>query len=230
MWPVDGYRGGWNGTWLRPDRWFQNLTRPLKAPHAVSRCTVPPAVEPLSLADAKLRAGMTYTSPDERDALLLGFVAAARAKVELDTGYALLEQTRVVWLDVLYGNVLELPWQSVPLQSVESVVTTDVNGLATTLDPATYLVDLASARIALAPGQAWPTQLNYFQPWEITIVAGWPDVASLTAAAPLLVQAVGLLTAHLATAGRDLMATGTVMEVPHGYRELLNPMVDVTVA
>jgi hypothetical protein len=38
-----------------------------------------------------------------------------------------------------------------------------------------------------------------------------------------LVQAVGLLTAHYATLGRDLALSGTMTPVPMGYEEAIAP-------
>ena len=87
FWGFD-YRGDW--WWWWEQRWLPPL------PHIVSVCTVPPSDEVYTLDEAKLRAGFTWPSPDERDALMDSFIRAARAKVESDTGLALLTQTREV--------------------------------------------------------------------------------------------------------------------------------------
>jgi uncharacterized phiE125 gp8 family phage protein len=199
------------------------------APHAVSVLVTPPVLEPLTLAEGKLRAGLEWADGDARDALMLGFIAAARAKVEADTGLALLTQTRDVYLDDVSGTIV-LPGQSRPLQSVTSIKSTDSAGVQTTLAPANYVVDLASGRIGLAIAGAWPTDLRPFQPYVLRIVAGYASVALLTAAAPLLVHAVGLLTAHYATTGRDLATVGTIIdETIQGYDDAISGYVPVVV-
>lgn len=189
------------------------------------------AVEPLTLAEGKLRAGLDWVDGDARDALMLGFIATARSKVEQDTGLALLAQLRDVYLDALPGGPFSLPMLSRPLQAVVTMQSTDPAGLVATLDPAGYTVDLVSGRIGLALGYAWPSDLRLLQPWVIRIVAGRPSVAQLLAEAPLLVHAVGLLTAHYATVGRDLTPVGTIIATtPQGYEDAISSYTQVTLA
>jgi hypothetical protein len=52
-------------------------------------------------------------------------------------------------------------------------------------------------------------------------VVGWVDRADLRAREPLLVQAVGLLAAHMATFGRDAVTNDTPNLVPLGYEEAI---------
>jgi len=79
-----------------------------------------------------------------------------------------------------------------------------------------------------------PAQYDTFWTWQSfwatsgswQVVAGWPNAAILLAEVPLLVHAVGLLTAHYATLGRDLALAGMrgAMEtVPMGYEEAIAP-------
>jgi hypothetical protein len=84
----------------------------------VSRLVIPPVMEPLTLDEAKLRAGLDWPSGDPRDAQMLGFLRAARERVERDTGTALLLQTRDVYLSHLVSTA-EFPAPAHPLQSVE---------------------------------------------------------------------------------------------------------------
>ena len=210
--------------------WMHRLPR---LPHVVSICTEPPSTEVFTLDEAKLRAGFTWPSPDERDALLAQFIRTARGKVEFDTGLALLAQTREVYFDVLTSPVIVLPEHSMPLQAVDAIEVTNTDGTITTLDPSTYSVDFVSARIALNTTTAafpYPTAAT-FQAWKITIEAGWPDAATLAADAPVLYHAVGLLIAHYATLGRDLatIERGTLDEIPQGYSDLLAPYAPVMV-
>jgi uncharacterized phiE125 gp8 family phage protein len=216
-------------SFIQPPFWAQE-SRYAAAPHAISVLVTAPVIEPLSLTEAKLRAGLDWVGGDPRDALMNGFIAAARAKVEADTGLALLTQTRDVYLDAINGRTIVLPDQSMPLQSVTSIKSTDTAGAVNTLDPANYVVDLASGRIGLALAGAWPTDLRPFQPYVLRIVAGWTSAALLLAAAPLLVHAVGLLVAHYATVGRDVTTVGTTIgPTPYGYEDAISGYLPVVV-
>lgn len=217
---------------VQPYFWATEITR-ARAAHASSILITPPALEPLTLTEGKLRAGLDWVGGDPRDALMSGFIAAARSKVEHDTGLALLTQTRDVYLDALpaRGAPLTLPPQSMPLQSITSVKTITAAGVQTTLDPADYITDLATGRLGLALGAAWPFDLRPFQPIVIRLISGWTTPALLLANAPLLVHAVGLLTAHYATIGRDLATAGTIITTtPQGYDEAIAPYVPVSLA
>lgn len=180
--------------------------------------TVPPVLEPLTLTEAKLRAGVDWAPGDPREGLLTGFIQTARSQVERDTGIALLEQTHVVSLAraAFSGGPVALPVR--PVQSV----------VLDTLDDALYVLDLSSvdptpARLTLVSG-VWPEGLM------ATIVAGFATVAELQAHAPGLVHAVGLLTAHYATVGRDLTTVGTIIaRTLHGYDEAIAPYTLVVV-
>ena len=199
-------------------------------PRAISVLVTPPTLEPLTLAQAKLRAGFEWAPGDPREALLTGYIAAARAKVEQDTGLALLTQTRDLYLDSFAGALITLPDQSRPLQSVTWIKWSDTAGGVQTVAADQYVLDLSSGRIGLGLGGAWPTDLRPFQPIVIRVVVGYASVELLTAAAPLLVHAVGLLTAHYATLGRDLASIDPVTEIPHGYEDAIAAYRPVVVA
>lgn len=215
-----------NGS-LPPPVWSYGL-----APHAVSVLVIPPTIEPLTIAEAKLRAGLDWADGDPRDALMTDFIAAARGTVEQRTGLALFTQTRDVLLDTFPadGQPVQLPALSMPLQSVESIGVIDAAGVTTTLDPASYIVDTASGRIGLPWGYRWPQTTRRFQPIAIRLIAGWGSVALFTAAAPLLLHAVGLLVAHYATAGRDLTSGTIITTTPQGFEEALGPYLPETLA
>lgn len=171
------------------------LRAPWALPAGVSSILVePPAVEPLTLDEAKLRAGLDWPSGDPRDALMLGFIKAARQKVEADTGLALLEQTRRVTIAAYAGDVWPMPAQTIPTVSITPEPPALVGGVLDADHSGTY-----------------------------TVVAGWPDVDALNAEAPLLVHAVGLLVAHLATLGRDVASFDEPYLIPLGYEEAIAP-------
>ncbi len=204
-----------------PPFWAHVGNRTTVYPHATSVIVTPPVLEPLTLAEAKLWAGFDWAAGDAREPLLSSAIVAARSKVEHDTGLALLTQTRDVYFDALPGSIVSLPAQSQPLQSVTTIKSTDSAGAVQTLAADQYHVDVASGRVGLSLVGSWPSDVRSFQPFVIRLVSGWTSVALLP---PLLLRAVGLLTAHYATAGRDLVIVGTIVaEMPQGYEDCIAP-------
>lgn len=221
--------GAYVVTVLSPTTFSIPLTVTVAGAGGTATRTIP--AEPLTVAQGKLRAGLEWLDGDPRDGLMTGFIAAARSKVEQDTSLALPLQMRDVRFDALprYGPIV-LPGQSRPLQAVTSISSIDTADVTNIVDPANYVVDLVSGRIGLSLAGVWPSDLRPFQPWTIRIVSGWPSIAALQAAAPLLMHAVGLLTAHYATLGRDLATIDPATEVPQGYADIISSYVPVVVA
>jgi len=190
---------------------------------------VPPIVaEPLSLDDAKLRAGLDWVVGDPRDDLMTGFIAAARGKVEHDTGLALPTQSRDLMFDALPTSIYlrDLPDQSLPLQSVTSLTWYDSAGAAHVLTPLTDYTVLQSNRTLSFTILTPPVDLRLTNGWTVRIVAGF----AADALPPELLQAIGLLTAHYATTGRDLVSLGhMVADVPFGYEDIIAPFRIVSV-
>jgi hypothetical protein len=108
-----------------PDPAF--VRAPWDTPRGVySVLLVPPAIEPLTVDEAKLRAGLSWPPADPREGLMAEFIKAAREQVERDTGLALLTQTREVHVaaELPAGAPVPLPPQCTPVQSlVESGAT-----------------------------------------------------------------------------------------------------------
>jgi hypothetical protein len=136
----------------------------------------------------------------------MGFVKAARERVERDTGYALLTQTRDLYLSHLV-NPNDFPAPARPLQSIGAIP--------------------PPPEPPPEPPDDWPPSPSALYPYTARIVVGWQTVAEIP---PLLVQAVGLLTAHYATAGRDAVVVGTIAsEVPLGYDDAISDFRRVSV-
>jgi uncharacterized phiE125 gp8 family phage protein len=115
----------------------------------------PPAVEPVTLADARLHLKVDTT---DDDALITRLITAARARAEWHTGRALNTQRWILWLDAWPPRgIIEIPLPS--LQSVTSVTVYAPDDSATMLDPATYQVDAESApaRLTLKSTMSPPT-------------------------------------------------------------------------
>jgi len=137
----------------------------------------PPAVEPVTLSDAKafLRIGT-----DHEDNLIMQLIAAARQRVEAETCRALVSRTYRETLDAWDGParidasacLFRLPMP--PLISVTSITIHDADNVGTVWDAANYVVDTASdpGRIAARSG-GFPRPGRAVAGIEIVFVAGY---------------------------------------------------------
>jgi uncharacterized phiE125 gp8 family phage protein len=117
------------------------------------RLITPPSVEPVTQAEAKLH--LRVDVGDEND-LIDGLIQAAREYCEGYQNRAYLEQTWELVLDEWpRGDIIPLP--KPPLKSVTTVTYIDSTGAETVWPAANYIVDTASARLALAYGRSWPS-------------------------------------------------------------------------
>jgi uncharacterized phiE125 gp8 family phage protein len=150
----------------------------------------PPALEPVSLADAKLHMRI---DGDDDDALITAAIVAARAHVEANTRRVLIAQEWRVYLDRWpRGRAVRLP--VAPLISVDEVRVFDAAGTPAVVDPATYEVDAVSVpgRLVLSNGPlAVGPSVNGI---EIDVTAGY-GATSIDVPTPLR-QAIMMLVAH----------------------------------
>jgi len=174
------------------------------------KLTTAPAVEPVTLAQAK--AHMRVDIADD-DALITNLITAARADAEnvcrrafvtqkwdlyLDSfpkytyfgvvpGYVPVDQLPSGWLSMrnyavrFRGGKIDLPFPT--LQSVDAVKYTDLTGTVQTLDPSQYVVDAISEPGALtpAPDTYWPDTQNRTNAVQISFTAGYGDDAAVPA-------------------------------------------------
>ncbi len=135
----------------------------------------PPALEPVSLTEAK--SFLRITDGDD-DALIGSMVTAIRQKAEFWTRRSFITQTWTLWLDsVPEGFNITVPLS--PLQSITHIKSYDSVNVASIFDSSYYFVDTVSGRIALNEGQAWPTVLRRINVLEIEFVAGFGDASSV---------------------------------------------------
>jgi uncharacterized phiE125 gp8 family phage protein len=101
----------------------------------------PPALEPVTLDEAKAQLKLDTT---DDDALVTTLITAARARAEWHTGRAFVTQSWVLWLDCWPGDgIAQVPLP--PLQSVSAVSAYARDNTANTVDPSRYFVDTVSA-------------------------------------------------------------------------------------
>ena len=151
----------------------------------------PPAVEPLSLAEAK--AWLRVDQADD-DALIAALISSARTHVEALTRRALIAQTWRIVRDAwpAEGRLEVLP---APLRQVLAARVYDAAGATQSIDPQVFAIDNAAAPsvIAFAP-RALPQPGRSVAGIEIDVVAGYGTMAS--AVPEPLKQAIRQLLAH----------------------------------
>lgn len=134
------------------------------------RLITPPAVEPITLAEAKAHLRVDH---DDEDALIAGLIAAARVSCEQWTARAFVTQTWELVLDEFPVNEIFIP--KPPLQSVDSIVYDDPAGLVQVLAASEYEVDTASQPGWVVPSTAgWPAVFEGINAVRIRYVAGYP--------------------------------------------------------
>jgi uncharacterized phiE125 gp8 family phage protein len=144
-----------------------------------------PTIEPISLDEAKRHARIA--SGD--DGLVQRYRVAARETAEQTLNRGLLTQTWQLVLDT-WTPVIYLP-RAAPLQNDANASPSTAplvqyyatSGTLTTLSSTVYTVDTVSrpGRIALAPGQSWPSLQSLRQSGRIlvTYVIGWTTAAAV---------------------------------------------------
>lgn len=183
----------------------------------MTKITVQPAREPVSLQDAKDHLNLTH---DLDDALVEVLIQSARERVEKHTGRALITQTRQLVLGAFENSML-LPYP--PLQSVDSIAYVDTAGTAQTLAAAVFDEDTTGepGRVLLAYEQSWPEARSQFNAVTITYKAGYGDNAQ-DVPAPIR-SAMLLIIGHLYE-NREETIVGTIIDnIPMGVEYLLAP-------
>lgn len=153
----------------------------------------PPAIEPVSLAEAKSHLRVDGTDEDD---LITGWITTAREYAEGYQNRTYITQTWELWLDCWpRGDYIRIPRP--PLQVVASVKYYGTDGTEYTMDPGDYIVDAVSepGRVALGYGKTWPaTTLRPVNGIVARYTAGYGDGAEDV---PKMVkQAILLMVGH----------------------------------
>lgn len=181
----------------------------------------PPAVTPVTLAEAKAQLRVTVAT---EDTLITRLINVATDYVERDTGRALITQ---VWKLSLtrfpLGRVIGIP--KPPLQSVASVKYTPDGGTLTTFAASNYLVDTDAepGAVVLNVNKTWPSDtLQAANGVEIEFTAGYgaaeTDVDEAARHAELM------MLSHLYEHREAVLVGPTAIALPLGVRALLIPL------
>jgi uncharacterized phiE125 gp8 family phage protein len=209
--------------------------------------TVPPAVEPVALADVKQHARIDSSADDT---LVTSLITAARQWVEQYTNRAIINQTWQMAFD-LWPTVAEDWWDGLrdgpvtnpgrvgficlprpPLVSVNSVTYFDNADTGTVWPSSNYFVDTVRqpGRLALRMGATWPQPTRLTNGIVIEYIAGYGGSA---ASVPETIKtAIRQLVTHwyehrgeasLNTGGRGMTTAYNAVNVPMVIQALLDP-------
>jgi uncharacterized phiE125 gp8 family phage protein len=178
--------------------------------------TTPPAVEPLSLAEAKAHLRVPHA---DDDVLISTLIVSARRRIEIRTGLRLITQNWSQFLDCWppFG-VVEL--KLTPVTAVSDVIVYGDTDTPASIDPAHYFLDATSnpPRLVFRQGRNPAPPGRRAHGIEIRVTAGF----GLAAAVPQeLKQAILLLvTDAFAHRGDDAQRpmSSAVLELVNAYR------------
>jgi uncharacterized phiE125 gp8 family phage protein len=174
-----------------------------------------PALEPVSLAEAK---AFLRVEHDDDDDVIAALIAGARIHVETQTRRALITQswrlTRDAWPQT--GRIAVRPG---PLQSLEAARVYDAQSGPIELDVAGFFPDVAGSELVFAPW-AMPQPGRTAAGIELDVTVGYGDAA--TDVPEPLRQAIRLLAAHWYE-NRGLVAPEAAPLLPITVPALLAP-------
>lgn len=138
------------------------------------RQLVAPAIEPVTVAEAKQHLNVD-TSDD--DALIATLIVAARRYAEARTRSSFITQQWSLALDAFPACPLLL--EHGPVQSIDAISYLDTGGVVQTVSVATYVADLSGllARVAPKFGQVWPLALPQIGAVTVSFTAGYGATA-----------------------------------------------------
>lgn len=185
----------------------------------VTELSSAPAVEPVSLVEAKLH---LRVDSDDDDLVIESLVKAAREHVEELTGRKLITQTWKYYRDG-FPEGAELPLPFAPVSAVSSVKYTDADGTQSTWSSSEYLADTKSvpARVVLKDDYDWPDPtagLREANAVEVAFVVGYG--ATPESVPEGLRLAVKMLAAHFYE-NREAVQQKDLSELPLGLKALI---------
>lgn len=175
---------------------------------------VPPAAEPLTLAEVKAHLRLDAT---DEDALLTSLLKTAREHLERTSGLALMRQTLRLYLDGWPDGPVRIGRG--PVQSIEAVRIFDGAGVARVLPILGHVLDGAAlpARLWLPQREATARAVNGI---EIDFIAGYASANEVPGDLKrALLTHVALMFSFRGAVSPENQPAG----VPDGYERLLAP-------
>jgi uncharacterized phiE125 gp8 family phage protein len=184
-----------------------------------ARLLTPPAVEPWTVGEAK---EFLRVATDDDDAIIASLIASARGQVEAQARCLLISQTWRIARNAWPADG-RLSLRFAPLRAVIAARVFNTAGLATSIDPESFVID--GAGVVSAPPWSLPPPGRAVAGIELDIEAGFG--ASPEDVPELLRHAVRILVAHgydnrglVAIGGTVAMLPGSVNAMIASYRAL----------
>lgn len=184
---------------------------------------VAPAVEPVTLAEAKL---FCRIDPDitEEDALIGNLIAAAREQAETHTGRAFAVQTLRYTIDG-FPNCATIKLPRAPLIDVASIKYDDSDEVEQTLPVSEYTVRISQAPGSVYNSEGWPATTGAPGSVRIEYDCGYDPAGVESEVTPKrAIQAILFLVNHFYE-NRDTVIIGSITAVlPYSVQNLLHPL------
>jgi uncharacterized phiE125 gp8 family phage protein len=184
--------------------------------------TSPPAVEPVSLEEAKQWS--VVQNPDD-DQKVTNLIVACREFMEADLGQALITQTRTAYFGAFPAGWGEISLPYPPIQSIVSIQYRGIDGNLGTLDSSLYRYTPRSipGRVWLPFGSVWPVMVPLRDAVQVTYVCGYGDTpADLPMRARLAIQE--LVTSHYSFRESHMFMQGGLVQPTSLYESLVNSL------
>lgn len=179
-----------------------------------------PAVEPVTLSEAKAHMRVTHT---DEDTLITSLIVAARNYVEGLANRPLVNRTYTLKLDRFPGGY-EIILPAGKVSAVSSITYVDTAGATQTLSAGAYTLEgqRLPSSIVINPStiSAWPSTRYYAGISSVTVsyTAGYGAAAANVPQA--LRQAVLMSVAYWYDIARETGSETALTEVPHGVESL----------
>lgn len=179
-----------------------------------------PTFEPVTLAEARAHCHIDHALDD---AVIAGYIVAARQQAEHELQRSLVLQTFELVLDQFPSGVIELPMGPIPAAgaiAVASVKYTDTAGAEQTVDPPAYTLDPYSNVPRLAPVTGWPTTKDTMNAVRVRYTSGAATAGTVPQAVKtwILLQVGHLYANREAATPATLTATPFVDRLLDAYR------------
>ena len=140
-------------------------------PHSLRRTTAPTGI-PLQIGEARRALDLGGTTTEDSE--IMENLPVAVQMVEVDSQRALLNGTWKLYMDEFPDKTIEL--RMPPVNTVTSVVYTDVDGASQTYSSSNYDTDLISTPARITPAVAttgWPNTKEITNAVTVTFTAGY---------------------------------------------------------
>jgi len=173
----------------------------------------PPVTEPISLNEAKLHLRVAH---NDDDTYIQSLISVARDHIEQDIQRAIATQTWELTMTTFPTDTNVITLYFGPVQSIVSIIYDDADGVAQTMDPATYWLDTSWLPAKLMGINAWPATSTTSEAVRVQYVAGYggnPIPSSLRHAMLMLIGEW--------YDNREAASTALLSKLPHAVDRLI---------